>query len=67
MNTNGNDLALFVVDVVVVVEIEVVVVASVFNLAAVEAVAAAFADGVLQLAQERGVLPGTDTVGSSSL
>ena len=53
---NTNDLALFAVDVVVVIEIEVVVVASVFNLAAVEAVAAAFADGALQLARSRGLL-----------
>ena len=56
MNTNGNDLVLYAVDVVVVVEIDVVIVASVFNLAEVEAVAAAFADGVLRLAQERGLL-----------
>lgn len=56
MDTNGNDLVLYAVDVVVVVEIDVVIVASVFNLAEVEAVAAAFADGVLRLAQERGLL-----------
>ena len=56
MNNNGNDLVLYAVDVVVVVEIDVVIVASVFNLAEVEAVAAAFADGVLRLAQERGLL-----------
>lgn len=56
MNTNGNDLVVYAIDVVVVVEVKIVAVASVFNLAAIEAVAAAFADGVLRLAQERGLL-----------
>jgi len=58
MNTNGNDLVLYAVDVVLVVEIKVVVVGSIptCDAAAVEAVAAAFADGVLALAKRRGLL-----------
>ena len=58
MNNNGNDLALFAVDVVVVVEIKFIVVGNVptCDVAAVEAVVAAFADGVLRLAERRGLL-----------
>jgi len=58
MNTNGNDLVLCVADVVVVVELKFVVVgnAPTCDVAAVEAVVSAFADGVLRLAHARGLL-----------
>ena len=57
MNTNGNDLVLYAVDVVVVVEIKAVVVGIVLtcDVAAVEAVVKAFADGVLRMAERRGL------------
>jgi len=58
INTNGNDLVLCIADVVVVVELKVVVVvnAPTCDVAAVEAVVKAFADGILQFAQSRGLL-----------
>lgn len=58
MNTNGNDLVLYAVDVVVVIEFKIVAVAGVliFDLAAVDAVASALADGVLRLAEHQGLL-----------
>ena len=58
INTNGNDLVLYAVDVVVVVEIKAVVVGNFLtcDVAAVEAVVKAFADGVLRMAERRGLL-----------
>lgn len=58
MNINGNDLVVYAVDVVVVVEVKMIAVASVLacDLAAVEAVVGAFAEGILQVAQRRGLL-----------
>ena len=58
MNTNGNDLVLYAVDVVVVVEVKIIAVGNILtcDVAAVEAVVAAFADGVVRLAQSRGLL-----------
>ena len=57
INTNGNDLVLYAVDFIVVVEVKVVVVANVLtcDVAAVEAVVKAFADGVLRMAERRGL------------
>lgn len=57
MNTNGNDLVLYAVDIIVVIEFKIVAVTSVLtcDLVAVEVVAAALADAVLRLAERQGL------------